>query len=70
MLWIRGEAKEEKKDVKYHVKANSRFSYQIPLPERYDESVEPEAEMKEGVLKISFHKSKETKAKKIEVKKK
>lgn len=70
ILWIRGESKEEKKDVKYHVKASARFSYQVPLPKSYNEAVAPEAEVKDGILKITFAKTKETKAKKIEVKKK
>ncbi|MBN1915044.1 MAG: Hsp20/alpha crystallin family protein [Parachlamydiales bacterium] len=68
VLIIKGESKEEKKEVKYHMKSASCFYYTLPLPERIDESLAPEATCKEGILKIAFNKSKKEKAKKIEIK--
>lgn len=68
VLWIRAEHSEEKKEVKYHTKASSKFSYRVPMPERIDESKTPEATCKDGVLKITFNKSPSSKPQKIEVK--
>lgn len=68
VLIIKGESKEEKKEVKYHMRAASCFSYTLPLPERIDENVHPEATYKDGILKIAFNKSKKEKIRKIDIK--
>lgn len=61
---------EERKDVKYHYKSASNYSYWIPLPTgKIDETLAPEAVCKDGVLKITFLKMKSMKPLKIEVKK-
>lgn len=70
-LWIKGEKKEEAtdKDKKFYSKSTRSFSYSIALPEQVDESQEPEATYKDGVLKISFKKAKTSEAKRINIKK-
>lgn len=72
VLWIKGEEKqeEEKKEIKYHMKSSSFFSYRLPLPSRIDENATPEATCEDGILKITFAKSKESSPQKIQVKKK
>lgn len=68
VLWIKAESKEEKKDVKFHTKAVSNFSYRVPISNRVDEGSSPDAVCKNGVVKITFHKSKAAKVHRIEVK--
>lgn len=71
-LWIKGEKKEEAtdKDKKFYSKSTRSFSYSIALPEQVDESQEPEATYKDGVLKISFKKAKTSEGKRINIKNK
>jgi HSP20 family protein len=70
-LWIKGEKKEEAEDKlkKYYRKAMSHFSYRIAIPGDIDEGKEPEAVCKNGVLKITFFKSKKGSSRKIPIKK-
>lgn len=72
-LLIKGSKKEEKKDEKkkYYKKAMSSFCYRASLPSSCDETKEPEASYKNGVLKIIFGKKEKSvgKAKKISIKK-
>lgn len=70
ILWIKGEKKEEEteKDKKYYRKSIRSFSYSIALPDQVDESQEPKASYKDGILKISFQKAKTSEAKRIAVK--
>ena len=68
VLWIKGEAKEEKKDRKYYKKASSSFSYRVALPSDIDINSEPQATCENGVMKITFQKSPKAKPKKIAVK--
>lgn len=70
-LWIKGEKKEEIEDKKrkYYRKAMNHFSYRIAIPGDVDESREPEAICKNGVLFITFFKSKKGPTKKIPIKK-
>lgn len=60
-LWIKGEKTEEKKDKDrtYYRKAQSSYSYCIPLWNEIDESVEPKANCKNGVMHVTFAKKKE-----------
>ncbi len=70
LLWIRGEKQEEKeeKEVKYHSKASSSFSYKVYLPSKIEETKMPEATCEKGVLTITFTKSKASIPQKILVK--
>lgn len=69
-LWIRGTKKEEESDKKkkFYRKASRSFSYSVALPNNIDESREPEAEFKDGLMKITFAKQKQAKSKKINIK--
>lgn len=69
-LWIRGETKEEEEDKKkkYYRKASRSFSYRVAVPGEVDESKEPEATYKHGVMTIAFAKSPKAQPKKIQVK--
>lgn len=60
VLWIKGEKKEESEDKKrkYYRKAMHSFSYRIAVPGHLDETKEPHAVCKNGVLKVSFQKAK------------
>ncbi len=68
ILWIKGEVKEEKKEMKVHLHSSRSFSYRVPLPATVDDKASPEASAKDGVLKVTFKKSKGTKGKKIQIK--
>lgn len=70
VLWIKAEKKEEVQDKsrKYYRKSTGTFSYRVAVPGNVDESRQPEAVCKNGVLKVSFAKTKKTEAKKIPVK--
>jgi HSP20 family protein len=71
VLWIRGNQAEEEKDEqkKFYRKASSAFSYRVAVPGDVDESVEPEASCKNGIMKVTFAKRPEVQPKKIAVKK-
>jgi HSP20 family protein len=70
ILWVRGEKKEEEEDKKkkFYRKASSSFSYRVHIPGGIDEKKEPEATYKDGVMKVTFAKSSQNQAKKIQVK--
>lgn len=69
-LWIRGEESEEEKDKnkKYHRQATKSFSYRVAIPGEIDQNVDPEANYKNGVMKVTFAKSPKLQPKKIQVK--
>lgn len=66
-LWIKGEKKQEVEDQKrrWRQKAQSSFFYQVGLPEHVEE--EGEAQCENGVLHITFKKSKVSQLKKIPI---
>ena len=69
ILWIKGEKKEEtqEKNRKYYRKSVGIFSYRVAVPGNVDESKHPEATFKQGVLKVTFSKTKKSEPKKIPV---
>jgi len=67
VVWIKGERKIERGNVKYFVKSSENYSYRISIPSRIDENQKPEATCQDGVLKIQFAKSKADKTKTIEI---
>lgn len=70
VLWIKGERKEENNnEKKYHYRSDSTFSYRVSVPRRLDESSEPEASCKNGIITVRFTKSKSEQPRKIEIKK-
>jgi HSP20 family protein len=70
VLWIRGrqEEKEEDKQKKFYRKASSSFSYRVAVPGTIDESKEPEASVKNGVMRVAFAKQPEVQPRKITIK--
>jgi HSP20 family protein len=68
-LWIRGEAKEEEKDPnrKYYREASKSFSYRIGVPGDIDNTIDPTATYKHGVMTVAFMKSPKVQPRKIQV---
>ena len=66
---IEGAKEEEEKDPErqYHRKASRSFAYRVPVPPSADESHEPQATVKNGVMTIKFKKS-QKKGKSIPIK--
>ncbi len=60
---------EEKEDKKFYRKSSRSYSYRVAVPGTLDLSSEPSAEVKNGVIAVSFKKAEEAKPKKISVKK-
>lgn len=61
-------AEEPKKNAKYHLKSASIFSYWIPLPSgKIDENASVQATAKNGIVQLTFPKSRLSKPLKIEV---
>ena len=69
VLWIKGEKKQEEKDKKYYKKASTSFSYRVLIPVEIDDSKEVDATYKDGIMKVTFQKTNESKPKKINIKK-
>ncbi|HLD21757.1 MAG TPA: Hsp20/alpha crystallin family protein [Patescibacteria group bacterium] len=70
ILWIRGQQSEQKEDQKrkFYRKASRACSYRVMIPGNIDESKEPEATYKNGVMNITFNKVAEAQPKKIAIK--
>ena len=70
ILWVRGnqEIEEKDKNKKYYRKAARSFSYRVAVPGNIDENAEPQATIKNGVMKVTFTRIPETKPRKISVK--
>ena len=70
-LWIKAEKKEEVEDKskKFYRKATNTFSYRVAVPGEIEEHQQPEAVFKDGMLKITFPKTKKSEPKKIQIKK-
>lgn len=60
ILWIKAEKKDEiaDKKKKYYRKALTSFSYRIAVPGEIDDSKQPEAICKNGILTVTFFKTK------------
>jgi len=70
MLWIKGrqDETEEDKKRKYYKRASSQFSYHVSLPNSVDPVAEPDANIKNGMIKIRLQKSIQEQPKKIHIK--
>lgn len=66
---IEGDREDEQKDPdrKYYRKSSHSFAYRIPIPSSADDSGEPKATVKNGIMKITFKKGKK-RGKKIPIK--
>ncbi|MDE2312050.1 MAG: Hsp20/alpha crystallin family protein [Patescibacteria group bacterium] len=71
VLWVRGNQSQEDKDEhkKFYRRASSAFSYRVAVPGEIDNSKEPEATCKNGVMKVTFAKVPQVQPKKIAVRK-
>ena len=70
ILWIQANKQEEKDDEerKYYSRSSFSYSYKIAIPGDVDVRQEPEAEIKNGVLRIEFKKSELAQPKKLKIK--
>lgn len=70
VLWIQAHRseKEEDKKNKYFSKSSWEYSYKVSVPGMLDHSKEPEVELKDGMLMVTFVKAAESKPKKLTVK--
>lgn len=68
-LWIHGEMTEEEKDKnrKYYREATKSFSYRVAVPGDIDNSIDPVATYKHGIMSVAFMKSPKSQPKKIQV---
>ncbi len=70
VLWIQAKKQAEKTDEerKYYSRSSFSYSYKVAIPGDVDLSKEPEAEIKNGVLKVEFQKSALAQPKKLKIK--
>ncbi|HYF05607.1 MAG TPA: Hsp20/alpha crystallin family protein [Patescibacteria group bacterium] len=70
VLWIKGkqEDQEEDKKRKYYRKSAQAFSYHVSVPGNIDPNQEPDATVKNGIMKVTFAKMAEEQPKRINVK--
>lgn len=70
ILWIQAKKQEEKNDEnrKYYSKSSFSYSYKVAIPGDIDLSSEPDAQIKNGVLKVEFKKSALAQPKKLKIK--
>lgn len=69
VLWIRGEKKTETSDKnkKHYSQASWQYSYRVAVPGMIDHHHEPDAEIANGVVTITFKKAEASKPKKLQV---
>ncbi len=67
-LFIRGESKEEQKNDKTTMSQHRSYFYKVAVPDTVDQSVEPEATYKHGVMTVAFTTSSKPQPKQIQVK--
>ena len=68
ILWIKAEKKEGHDGTKkYYRKAASSFSYRVAIPGSIDENRHPEAVFKDGMITVTFEKTKKAEPKKIAI---
>jgi HSP20 family protein len=67
-LTVSGEHKAEDKGKRHYRTMQSSYGYQVALPSLVKENGEPDAELKNGILTITFEKLPEAKPKQIKVK--
>lgn len=70
VLWIKADKLEEEKDEskKHYSKSSWNYSYKIAVPGMIDMNTEPDAQVENGVLSITFKKAEASKPKKLQIK--
>jgi len=71
VLWIKAAKEQEEKDEEktHYAKSSWSYSYKIAIPGNIDMNKEPEAELKNGVLIVTFPKLEAAKPRKLQIKK-
>lgn len=70
VLWIKAErVDEQNEDRKHYSKSSWNYSYKVAVPGMIDMTQEPNAEVEDGVVTVTFKKSETSKPKKLTVKK-
>lgn len=72
VLWIKAEKSAEEKDAEkqFYSKSSWNYSYKVSVPGMLDMNQEPEAEVENGVLSVTFKKAEASKPKKLSIKSK
>jgi len=70
VLWIKASKQEEQQDEKktHYAKSSWSYSYKIAIPGNIDLNKDPTAELKSGVLTVTFPKLEAAKPKKLQIK--
>ena len=70
VLWIQAKKQEEEKDEerKYYSRSAYSYSYKVAIPRDVDLGEDPDAEVKNGVLKVEFKKSALAQPRKLKIK--
>jgi HSP20 family protein len=70
VLWIQATAqtKEEDEKTKHYSRSSWEYSYKVAVPGEIDHQTEPQAEVDDGVVTITFKKAEASKPKKLSVK--
>ena len=70
ILWISAEQEEieDDKPKKHYSKSNWQYSYKVSVPGVIDMNSEPQAEIDDGVVTVTFKKAEASKPKKLTVK--
>lgn len=70
VLWVKAEKEREEadEDTTHYAKSSWSYSYKIAVPGNIDLNQEPEAEVNNGVLTVTFPKLEAAKPKKLKVK--
>lgn len=70
VLWINAEkeTEEDSQDKKHFSKSSWKYSYKVSVPGLIDMNAEPNAEVSDGVITVTFKKAEESKPKRLTVK--
>jgi HSP20 family protein len=70
VLWVKAQRQEEEEDEerKHYSKSSWTYSYKVAVPGTLDFSQEPEAQVEDGVLTVTFQKAESSKPRKLKVK--
>jgi HSP20 family protein len=70
VLWIKAEREEEKTDEErqHYSRSSWNYSYRVAVPGMIDYNQEPNAEVEDGVITVSFKKAEASKPKRLSVK--
>lgn len=69
VLWVKAQktSEEGEEDKKHYRRSSWTYSYKVAVPGKIDPNKEPAAELKDGVLTVSFEKAASTKPKKLSI---